>query len=299
MGNRDSLSTEEINGMKQHFSNNTLVWFDLEGIGFDDGMGYTVKISAPNRVEDRLLSNKPSGGLRLSSKQNDRYSVRNEPRATSRSSQRRGSSRTGSRLQKYPIRHPSQDSKERIEIVERRSVEIRESFHGNPDTGTEEIRVWRSGSERGEEQDPSRSVSENSKRRAEGSRSPPVSNRLQHATAEKPEVTYRIIQPPNAALPESGLGRMSSTRSHHGRLSPSGSPLRRPINPLNSSQVWAAPRSPRERGSVTSSDVDPDMSFILEIANMRDMLNWSPVEGSLRAEDGSTMERVLENDEIV
>jgi hypothetical protein len=283
-----------MNKEKLHMSDSTLVWFDLEGIA-DDGLGYTVSITTANgRPEERVHRNWTIGGFRLNS--------RSSPRISSRAAHHSRSKRP-SRSQTLHLRHPDEELKEtekRIEIFETRSVEVRESFHDV--SGSEEIRIWKSGSERGENSDPGRSTPAYGRQSTERNLSPQMANNVtQTVNADEPENTYRVTSSQPLAVPGSAVVRQPSTRSSTSNqqwLSPPGSPRRRPIHTLNTSQNWSNSHSPRSRSSA-SSKLDEDTSWMLEIATMRDILHWTQMDGSMHAEDGSMMEQIHEGDEAV
>jgi hypothetical protein len=287
------VSSDDMNKEKHHMSNSTLVWFDLEGIAADDGLGYSVSITTANgRPEGATVRSKPIGGFRLSSRAGHRRSFRGGPFSRSRRS---------SRPQKHHPRHPSQELTEtenRIEIFETRSVEVRESYHDI--SGSEEIRVWKSGSEKGDNQNLGRFSPVHEKDNAERSRSPQMAKGVtQNLNADNLESS---TSPQPLPAPEAAVVRQSSTRSSKSNsqwLSPPGSPRRRPIHTLNTSQYRGSPHSPRSRLSVASSRLDEDTSFMLEIATMRDILHWTQVEGSMYAEDGSINDQTPEGDNAV
>jgi hypothetical protein len=115
---------------------NTAILYDLEGIGAEDGLGYTVSITAANR-DGRRHHHRGSHSFGFSGRRSS--SQQQQPRLSSRSGT---GARSTSRLQKHtgqssylsssPRAHLSSvDSarpEEPLEIVTRRTVEVRESF---------------------------------------------------------------------------------------------------------------------------------------------------------------------------
>jgi hypothetical protein len=117
-------------------THSTVILYDLEGIGAEDGLGYTVSISAANRNGRRHHHRGSHGfgfsGRRSSSRQHKlQLSSRSGTgaRSTSRLQKHTGQS---SYLSSSPRAHlssvDSAPQDEPLEIVTRRTVEVRESF---------------------------------------------------------------------------------------------------------------------------------------------------------------------------
>jgi hypothetical protein len=138
----DGHHKEDKSKRNEISTNSTVILYDLEGIGAEDGLGYTVSISTANN--GRRHHHRGSYGFgfsrrRNSSRQQDHQlsttrSVGTAARSTSRlqkqagmiSSQLSSSPRGGGLLGSVDSAGPAIE--EPLEIVERRTVEVRESF---------------------------------------------------------------------------------------------------------------------------------------------------------------------------
>lgn len=252
--------------------NSTLIWFDLEGIA-DDGLGYSVSIVGNHGLPP------PKGKLRKK-----KFSRGPDRRLSAIDSLRKSMSRSG----KYGSGGESglAEDEKAIQIVARRSVEVRESFRA--ESSAEELQDWGAVSDRDAEMDIERTAADLKDWSLLGSPAPALTR---PSSAVRSSADRGSTDSPQLTMPSGSVARRSqSPRRKTASPQPSWRQSQPPrfkqpvTKPLNSSQWWASPQS---RSAAPSNEVTDDAAWLNEIMSSSGEHRGAYRQGSMMAVDGS------------